>query len=446
MKYYNRRHFIKSGVSSAAFASLPITQVYGQSGGFSDYRALVCVFLLGGNDSFNMLVPRSDAEYNVYAASRQNLSIAQGDLLPINPLNPDGAQYGLHPMMTGIQPLFEAGQAAFVTNVGPLIEPTTKDQYLAKSVDLPPQLFSHNNQQDQWNSLKGKTTMPTGWGGRVADLLRDNVASQQLAVNVSLNGNTLFQSGADTTAYTMGANGPIQFLGFGDSGVELERRLAFEQFIQAEYSSIYERAYAEVQQRALANAEKVTAAINYAPDFVTVFPDSQLGNRLQTVARLIAVRDELSMQRQIFFVASGGFDSHDNQNQNQPGLIGGISDAIAAFHSATVELGISSQVTTFTQSDFGRTLTSNGDGSDHAWGGNQLVVGGPVLGQRLYGTYPLLEIGGNDDVGGGRMIPTTSADQYAATLARWFGVADADLDAVAPHLANFAVRDLAFLV
>jgi uncharacterized protein (DUF1501 family) len=243
----------------------------------------------------------------------------------------------------------------------------------------------------------------------------------------------------------MGENGPIRFLGFGDSGVELERRLAFEQIIQAEYSSIYERAFAEVQQRALANAEKVTEAINRAPDLVATFPDSQLGNRLRTVARLIAVREDLSMQRQIFFVASGGFDSHDNQVQNQPGLIGGISDAIAAFHSATVELGISSQVTTFTQSDFGRTLTSNGDGSDHAWGGNQLVVGGMVLGRRLYGTYPLLEIGGNDDVGGGRMIPTTSADQYAATLARWIGVADADLDAVAPNLANFAARDLGFL-
>ena len=177
-----------------------------------------------------------------------------------------------------------------------------------------------------------------------------------------------------------------------------------------------------------------------------MFPQSQLGLQLQTVARLIAVRDQLAMQRQVFFVAAGGFDSHDNQNEDQPGLLGGISDAVAAFYAATAELGVAEQVTTFTQSDFGRTLTSNGDGTDHAWGGNQLVVGGSVQGGDLYGRYPLLEIGGDEDVGGGRIIPSTSADQYAATLARWFGIPDADLDIVAPHIGNFALRDLGFLV
>jgi uncharacterized protein (DUF1501 family) len=445
MKYFNRRHFIQSGLSSVAFAGLPVTQVYGQSGSFTDYRALVCVFLLGGNDSFNMLVPRSTAEYDVYAASRQNLAIAQSDLLPINPLNPDGTDYGLHPSMAGIQSIFESGQAAFVTNTGPLIEPTTKTQYQNGSVDLPPQLFSHNNQQDQWNSLKGKSTTPTGWAGRIADILRDNVTNQQLALNVSLFGNTLFQSGADTFAYTMGANGPIQFLGFADTGLGLEQRLAFERILEADYGSIYERAFAEVQQRAITNADLVTEAINSAPDLTTVFPASQLGNQLQTIARLIAVRDDLNMNRQIFFVATGGFDTHDDQLENQPGLIGGISDAMAAFHAATAELGVANDVTAFTQSDFGRTLTSNGDGTDHAWGGNQLVVGGSVMGRQLYGDYPLLQIGGSDDVGGGRMIPTTSADQYAATLARWFGVSDFELDAVAPNLGNFAARDLGFL-
>jgi len=177
-----------------------------------------------------------------------------------------------------------------------------------------------------------------------------------------------------------------------------------------------------------------------------VFPQSQLGTQLRTVARLIAVRDNLQMKRQVFFVATGGFDTHDEQNENQPGLIGGISDAISAFHAATVELGVANSVTTFTQSDFGRTLTSNGDGTDHAWGGNQLVVGGAVNGRDLYGNFPLLAIDGPEDVGGGRMIPSTSADQYAATLARWFGIADSDLDVVAPNLANFAQRDLGFMI
>ena len=445
MQQFNRRHLLQTGFSTAALASLPITQVYGQSGGFGDYKALVCVFLFGGNDSFNMLIPRSNAEYNVYAASRQNLAIAQTDLLPISPMNPDGSEYGLHPSMSGIQNLFASGQAAIVSNVGPLLEPTTKTMYQSGSANLPPQLFSHNNMQDQWHSLKGKTITPTGWGGRIADLLRDSVAAQQLSLNVSLSGNTLFQSGEDTVAYTMGANGPLTFAGFGDTGILLEQRLAFERILAANYSSIYERAFADVQQRAIETADLVTNAIDNAPALNTVFPATQLGNQLATVARMIAVRDDLGMQRQIFFVATGGFDTHDDQLDNQPGLIGGISDALAAFYAATEELAVAGSVTTFTQSDFGRTLTSNGDGTDHAWGGNQLVVGGAVLGQRLYGTYPLLQIGGNDDVGGGRMIPTTSADQYAATLARWFGITESDLDQVAPYLSNFAVRDLGFL-
>ena len=216
--------------------------------------------------------------------------------------------------------------------------------------------------------------------------------------------------------------------------------------LEADYGSVYERAFAEVQARAVEAADTVTAAIDAAPVLATPFPQSQLGTQLETVARLIAVRDDLEMQRQVFFVAAGGFDSHDNQNEDQPGLLGGVSDAIAAFYQATVELGVAGQVTTFTQSDFGRTLTSNGDGTDHAWGGNQLVVGGAVRGGDLYGRYPLLAIDGDDDVGGGRMIPSTSADQYAATLARWFGIPDADLGIVAPHIDNFAVRDLGFIV
>jgi len=190
----------------------------------------------------------------------------------------------------------------------------------------------------------------------------------------------------------------------------------------------------------------MTTAIEAAPPLTTVFPQSQLGTQLQTVARLVAVRERLGMQRQVFFVAAGGFDSHDNQNEDQPGLLGGISDAIAAFHAATEELGIGDSVTSFTQSDFGRTLTSNGDGTDHAWGGNQLVVGGGVNGAEIYGSYPVLEIGGPEDVGGGRMIPSTSADQFAATLAKWFGIPDGDLGTVAPNLANFAQRDLGFMI
>ena len=453
MSAFNRREFLKktgAGAAAAAtFAAYPgaaFSQIIGTSAPFPDYKALVCVFLFGGNDSYNMLVPRSNAEYNVYAASRQNMALLQGDLLAINPQTPDGADYGLHPMMSDIQTLFESNRAAFVSNTGPLVEPTTKDQYQNKSVLLPPQLFSHNDQQDQWSSLRGVAQSKTGWAGRLADLIRMNVADQQMATNASLFGSTLFQSADETVAYVMGNSGPIPFTGFDDTAGGQAQRAAFEQIINANYGSIYERGFAEVQRRAVASADLIGDALAGAPVLNSVFPNSQLGRQLSTVAQLIAVRDQLQMQRQIFFVATGGFDSHDDQLANQPGLLGGISESMAAFYNATVELGVSDMVTSFTQSDFGRTLTSNGDGTDHAWGGNQLVIGDAVAGRDMYGTYPILEINGPDDVGGGRIIPTTSADQYAATLSKWFGIPDADLASVAPNIDNFVQRDLGFLL
>lgn len=456
MKKINRRDFIRTtgaAAAAATFASTPglaYSQGIGTSAPFDDYRALVCVFLHGGNDSFNMLVPNTTAEYSAYAASRQNLAIAQQDLLPINPTSlPAGSNpFGLHPSMATTQTLFESGNAAFVANVGPLVEPTTKDQYFNKSVILPPQLFSHNDQQAQWHSLKGASTSKTGWAGRIADLIRASVANQQMATNASLNGTTLFQSADETIAYVMGQTGPLPFTGFSNDpgSILFDQKLAFESIVNAQYDSIYERGFAEIQRRAIDAADTVSEAIATAPTLNTVFPNSQLGIQLETVAKLIGNKDQLQMQRQIFFIGIGGFDSHDDQNQNQPGLLGGVSDAMSAFYAATEELNLAGSVTAFTQSDFGRTLTSNGDGTDHAWGGNQLVVGGAVQGRDIYGAYPVLELGGDIDTGGGRMIPTTSADQLAATLANWFGIPDADLDIVAPNIDNFVQRDLGFMV
>ena len=456
MKTLNRREFLKTSgaaAATAAFAHYPgaaFSQGMGVSAPFGDYKALVCLFMFGGNDAYNMVVPSSAAEYNAYAASRQNLALAQGDLLPINPITSDGAQYGLHPSMAGVQTLFEQGRAAIVANMGPLVEPTTKDQYFNQSVTLPPQLFSHNDQQDQWHSLKGATVSNTGWAGRVADLIRMAVSNQQLATNVSLFGSSLFQSADETIAYVMGNTGPVPFTGFSSSGdpndLFYQQRLAFERVLNAEYDSVYERGFAEVQRRAVETIDLVTGALDQAPVINTAFPQSQLGNQLQTVARMIAVRDTLQMERQIFFVATGGFDTHDDQVQLQPGLLGGISDSVKAFYDAMVELGVSQDVTTFTMSDFGRTLTSNGDGSDHGWGGHSLIIGDGVAGRDIYGTYPDLSLGSHDDVGGGRMIPTTSADQYAATLSRWFGVDELDIPMVAPNIANFGVQDLGFFI
>jgi len=457
MKKFNRREFLRqSGVAAAvgaAFAHYPgmaFSQALGTTAPFNDYKALVCVFLHGGNDSYNMLIPRSNTEYAVYQAARQSLAVAQTDLLPINPLTPDGSDYGLHPVMGGLQNLFEQGRLAFVSNIGPLVEPTTKTDYFNKSVLLPPQLFSHEDQQDQWYSLKGATVSNTGWAGRIADSIRDRVALQQLATNVSVHGSSLFQSAEQTVAYVMGGNGPIPFTGFSSSGdpadIFFQQRLAFERVLGAAYDNVYERGFVEVQQRAVASVDLVNNALGQAPVLNTVFPQTQLGNQLHTVAQLIAVRDALQMERQVFYVEKGGFDSHDDQLQNQPLLLGDVSDSVAAFYAALVEIGVADRVTTFSQSDFGRTLTSNGDGTDHAWGGIQFVLGDAIAGRDMYGTYPDLALGSDNDVGGGRFIPTTSADQYAATLSRWFGIDEVDIPAVAPSIGNFAVQDLGFFI
>ncbi len=456
MKKINRRDFLVQSSAAAALVSAPgfaYTQGFGAAAPFNDYRALVCVFLHGGNDSFNMLVPNTDAEYNAYAASRQNLAIPRADLIPINPVSetPGSEAFGLHPAMGGLQTLFESGNAALVANLGPLVEPTTKTQFENQSVVLPPQLFSHNDQQSQWNSLKGANTSKTGWAGRMADLISAEVANQRMATNASVSGTSLFQSADNTIAYVMGQDGPLQFEGFSTdpTSILFDQRAAFQGVLDAQYGSIYERGFAEIQSRAVAAADTVSAAIISAENsgiITTTFPSTPLGRQLSTVAKLIASRVELDMQRQVFFVGIGGFDSHDNQNQDQPGLLGGVSDALAAFYSATVDIGVAGDVTAFTQSDFGRTLTSNGDGTDHAWAGNQVVLGGAVNGRDIYGAYPTLEIGGPEDVGGGRMIPSTSADQYAATLAKWFGIPDVDLDIIAPNLSNFAQRDLGFMI
>ena len=463
-----RRKFLKAAAAGGAlyaFGRTPDT-VWAQStgtGGFSDYKALVCLFMFGGNDSWNMVVPSSTAEYNAYSRARgggttSSLAIDRAALLPITRTGQVAGDptFGFHPSMTGARDLFASGRLAVLPNVGPLVRPTTKAQYqtaASSGHQLPPQLFSHNDQQDQWHSLRGRAVMRSGWAGRVADLLAAQTGSQQLALNVSLAGQTLFQAGEVARPYVSGANGAASFTGFGTTGVTGGRRTSYEAVLNASTASttntMYERSFAAVQRRALQYADRVNAAIAAGPNFaalpntgVTLTP---LQTQLRTVAKMIASRAQLSMSRQIFFVSVGGFDQHDTLLADQPGLLTNVSNSMKMFHDAMGEIGMHNSVTMFTHSDFGRTLTSNGDGSDHAWGGVQLVAGGAVRGGRFYGDYPLLEIGSTLEIGGGRIIPTVSVDQYAATLARWFGVADADLAKVAPSIGNFAQRDLGFL-
>ena len=445
MDKFNRRDFIKGlGIGSMLVSNseLAIANMLPMSGSFSDFKALVCIFLFGGNDSFNMLIPRSTAEYNIYKSSRQNMAIDKPDLLSINPLSPDGSQYGLHPSMSNLQSLFESGAASFVANVGPLIEPTTKNQYKNSSTKLPPQLFSHNDQQNQWQTLRGRDMLSTGWAGRAADLLKDNITNQAMSINLSLRSKPILQVGNTTVPYVMGNNGPLNIFKESDS-----QKLAFEEILDIAKSNLYEKAFIDVQKSTVLNIDAISTALDNAPTLSASFPNSSLGKQLKTVAKLIGSRNDLGMSRQIFFVATGGFDSHSNQQTSQPALLSNVSDCMSSFYDATVELGVSNRVTSFTQSDFGRTLSSNGNGTDHAWGSVQIISGGAIDGRKIFGTYPTLEIRGPDDASdGGRMIPTTSSDQYAATLARWLGVSDNDLIKIAPSINNFSVKDLGFLV
>jgi uncharacterized protein (DUF1501 family) len=288
----------------------------------------------------------------------------------------------------------------------------------------------------------------TGWAGRISDNLNDDVVSQRLPANMSLNGNQLMLTANSSIPYVMGPRGPAKFVGLNESEGEYQARLrqAVEGLISGDQGSVYEQSFNAVHQRALQRFDMVGSAISKAQPVTVPFSGSGLGTQLRTVAQLISARDELQMKRQIFFVGMTGFDTHDYQLENHPGLLADLSRSMSDFNLAMQELGVADSVTTFTQSDFGRTLTSNGDGTDHGWGGNHLVMGGSVLGRRLYGEYPELSMGGPDEVSGGRLIPTLSADQYVATLSKWFGVGDADLDQIAPNIGNFAARDLGFMI
>jgi len=465
---HKKRQFMKALAAGGLAYALGRTSDTGfaqmtGTGGFTDYRALVCVFLFGGNDSWNMLVPTSAAEYNAYAKSRgagtaSSLAVDRSSLLPITLTDAKAGDttYGFNPNMPELRDLFTSGSLAVLPNVGPLIRPTTKDQYLSAANtghDIPPQLFSHNDQQDQWHSLRGKLLLNTGWAGRVADVLATRISGQQVPLNVSLNGQTLFQASKNVDPYVLGSGGVNTFRAFCCGPLPSARRLSVDaslnSTLSASTSSFYHRGYARVQQRALRYADRLSNALGAAHRF-NALPDSGaplswLSTQLKTVAKMISQRSTLGMSRQVFFVGIGGFDNHDTQLVDHPKLLVDVSKSIKAFHDAMIEIGMEKQVTLFTQSDFGRTLTSNGDGSDHGWGGTQLVVGGGVRGGRFFGTYPTLEIGGELEIGGGIMIPTVSTDQYVATLARWFGLSQLEMPTVAPNIENFATRDLGFL-
>ena len=433
-----------NGPQLPAVAGAPIT---------SDYKALVCLFLNGGNDANNLIIPLGSG-YSAYASARSNLAIPQASVLPFTPRTADGRSWGLHPSVTELHALFNSGKMALLANAGTLVYPTTKTQYNARTVPLPPQLFSHSDQQVQWqHSVPDKPTA-TGWGGRTADLLNAFNTSDQISMSISLAGKNTFQVGAKVSQYAIGTGGAVSLSGSTSSATGLDgiRFRAQKDIFAQSQSTLFETAFASATGDAIVSADLLNTVLAASPAITTVFPNTSAGNQLKMAARLIGASPTLGLKRQVFFVQLGGWDTHaaqlvntDPVNGTHAGLLAQISQAVNAFYNATIELGVANQVTTFTASDFGRTYRSNGDGSDHGWGSHHFIVGGAVNGTELYGKMPTLTVSGPDDTTQGRWIPTTSVDEYAATLATWFGVSPTDLPTVLPNIGRFAKPNLGFL-
>ncbi len=417
----------------------------------SDYKALVCLFLQGGNDANNLIIPVDAASYAAYVSARSNLALPAAGVLPIIPRTADGRSWALHPALAEFRALFASGQAALMANVGTLVQPTTLAQYRAGSVPLPKQLFSHSDQQVQWQSSVPDRPSTTGWGGRLADLVNAANTNPQLSMSLSLAGTNFFQVGSQVSQYAISSSGAITFAGTTGGNNPLRYAAQKDLLAQAQ-PALFDAAFAGLSGAAIASSDLVNTVLASAPVLATTFPATTLGNQLKMAAKLISTSAAFGLKRQIFFCQVGGYDLHASQVNAADPLTGShatlftqLSQALGAFYRATVELGVASQVTTFTASDFGRTYSSNGDGSDHGWGNHQLILGGAVRGGDIYGRMPVLTVNGPDDTGRGRWIPTTSVDEYAGTLARWFGVSATDLGTVLPNISRFPHPNLGFL-
>ncbi len=430
----------------------------------TDYKAIVCVFLYGGNDYANTVTPYDIPNYDLYSnirgggPGRTRGGIAWGrDELAPNALTPSGGQtltdniqYAFAPPMTRMKSLFDAGRAAVQLNVGPMVVPLTLAQYNSPNrtlYPLPPKLFSHNDQQSVWQAL-GSEGSTVGWGGRMGDLAQSSNGNSLLTC-ISATGNAVFVSGQQALQYQISPQGAIRVNGlsnapYGASGV----RDALQALITQTSNHILENEFSIVTRRSIQLEGVVNAAlggVNLPTNFDTDPGPNPLANQMRIVARLIGARNALGAKRQVFFVSLGGFDNHNLLMEDHPTLMARVDEAIGAFYQATVDLGVADKVTTFTASDFGRTLASNADGSDHGWGGHHLVVGGAVNGGRFYGTAPHVSITSNDQVGQGRLLPSTSVDQFAATLAQWFGVSASELPSVLPNIGNFSSNNIGFV-
>jgi len=429
----------------------------------TDYKALVCIFLNGGNDGNNTIVPVDQTRYAEYASARAAAGLAlpppgqAGGLLPVNPIS--GGAYGLHPAMPELKTLFDNRQLAVVSNVGPLVELLTRDTYRNGSGKRPFQLFSHSDQVAQWQTSVSSDTSQTGWGGRTADRAAALNGAASFPQVISIAGTTLFATGANTRplgisdartslANVLPLNNAPGAAGYTTAQTNA-RRAAFDGLRNLDLGATLVKASRDTTEQAIQTS---IALATTNSTLTTAFPDTTLGYQLEQVARLIKLRDTLGIKRQIFFCSLGGFDTHSNQMaaNGQSALLTQVSQAMKAFYDATVELNIQNNVTAFTLSDFGRTLqpagTGGGVGSDHAWGNHQFIMGGAVRGGDFYGRFPTLALGGPDDTDTrGRWIPSTSVEQYAATLAAWYGLTTSDIPLVFPFINRFPTANLGFM-
>ena len=444
----NRRSFIKYASLAAAgnAAGLrPFGMLNSLAQTTTDYKALVCVFLYGGNDANNMLIQFDTAGYANYAHVRGPLALAQNTLLQ---LGEAGSNFALNPNLPDVQTLFNSKAAALVTNVGTLIEPTNRAQYLAGAT-VPTNLFSHTDQQLEWQNASQSGATPTGWAGRIADTISTQYnPNAQIPMITSVDGDTLFCNGSASTPVSV-SPGNLGGAACSEGGTECGAQQATAQALLSFSSGLsLVQADNSITSNAYAYAKTLSDAVQSVNPLQTVFPaNNGLAAQLKQIAQIIQVRAALGVSRQIFFAGIGNFDTHSNQLPLQGALLAGISPAIAAFYQATQELNVANNVTTFTMSDFSRTFQPNSNtGSDHAWGSHHIVVGGAVKGGQMYGTFPTLALGGPDDSGAnGRWVPSTASVQYAATLANWFGVSAAQMPAIFPNIAAFSTANLGFV-
>jgi uncharacterized protein (DUF1501 family) len=457
-----RRSFLSS-TGCAGMTSLPAMNMLlhlklaSQSAAQSvptDRKTIVCIMLSGGWDSFNLLVPR-DARHATYATSRGNLALpttGTGAILPLNQNGGDGLLYGIHPSCSGLAEMFNGlggdtakRRASFIANVGTLVHPTTKAQYLAESVAVPRALFSHSDQIDQWQtSVPQGQVNASGWGGRMADLLHATANTGQTAMNISFSGNNIFQVGNNTQQFVVTADGALTFSAAQPNQAASNpltlKNSAHTSIIGQTYANLMQQSYATLTKNSLDLQQYFKAVFDAFDDssISSLFPNNFYGTQMRALAKTIAVRQQLGVTRQTLFVNFGGWDHHGELLNTQAGMLNGLSPALLGFQKALDQLSLQDSVITFTASDFARTLRSNGRGTDHAWGGNSLMFGGPIQGGKVHGTFPNLALESSDDVGyGGRLIPSTSVDQMFAEMLRWFGVSAGNVPYILPNIANF---------